>query len=194
MMYEIDQHNFGFECFFFFTVTQSNWWVVKSLEKELHLRAPLVLINPAFAASFVGVWVLVCLYFRQQCHKQKVKTPQCEGHCTSGGFSDAKCTNYGTEEEGGNWSTLLWYWPCQLTEHNVTSTQQIVKCKTSKGVVGSFISILRLVGSTTFAHWWRDWQSMSCSIMFFSILLKHPININWPVHGIGTNLSFQKSI
>lgn len=39
-----------------------------------------------------------------------------------------------------------------LTEHNMTSTQKIIKCKSSKGVVDSVIRILRLFRIYFFVH------------------------------------------
>lgn len=55
----------------FLTVTQYSWQVEESLEMELHLQALLVLIDHTFTVSFVGVFVLIRLYFREQGHKQR---------------------------------------------------------------------------------------------------------------------------
>lgn len=63
MIHEIHQRHF-LVLHDFLTVTPSNWQVDESLEMELHLQALLVLIDHTFTASFVAVFVLVCLYFR----------------------------------------------------------------------------------------------------------------------------------
>lgn len=126
------------------TVMQSNWWIEESLEMELHLQAFLLLIDSTFTASFLAVLVLACCISDGNTMSISVKPHGVRDILLQVASLMPKVAIV-VQRKREILPFKIGLWCCHILMSIMWQDHtKIVKCNTSKGIVGSFIRIFRL--------------------------------------------------